>query len=189
MPKGSPSSVRQICDHRVCGLLVEDPEPGPHGTGSLDEQRHRVGRHAVGGQRSAPTASASPGSAAGARATSPGRRGHVGAGQDLADRLGGRREDVLAVVDDDQHATSGQCLGHRVDDASPPCGVMPRAVAIASGTASASPRAPARPATRRPGTPRRARRRPRGRAGSCRRLRRRVRVTSGLGADQRGHLR
>jgi len=45
-------------------------------------------------------------------------RGYVGAGQDLADRPRRRCEHVLAVVDDDEHATAGQCLRDRIDDPS-----------------------------------------------------------------------
>ena len=44
--------------------------------------------------------------------------GDVGAGEDLPDRRRGRREDVLAVVDQDEQPASGHCLGDRVDDAS-----------------------------------------------------------------------
>ena len=83
--------------------------------------------------------------------------GHVGAGQDLGDGRRGRGEHVLAVVDHDEQAPSGQRLGDRVDDASVALrgdaeGVgdgVGNGVGVADGL-------PARPATRRRGTRRRA---------------------------------
>ncbi len=114
-PEGEPVERRADVDHGVRSLLVEDPEPGPYRTSPLDEQGHRVGRHAVDGQRR----HAQQCLARRAQVLARGREDawDVGASQDLTDRLRGRREHVLAVVDHDQHATSGECLGHRVDDA------------------------------------------------------------------------
>ena len=111
-------SVERLADpdHCVRRLLVEDPEPGPYRTGPLGEQGHRVGRHAVHGQRGhgqqclAGRAQVLPRGREDAR--------DLGTGQHLSDGLRGRREHVLAVVDHDQHPTSGQCLGHGVDDPS-----------------------------------------------------------------------
>ena len=101
MPRGSPSSVSQISDHRVRGLLVEDAEPGPDRAGPLDEQGHRVGGQPPSTVNGDTVTTASPGDL---QVLPRGRQdaGDVGAGEDLADRRRGRREHVLAVVDHDQ---------------------------------------------------------------------------------------
>ena len=116
MPSGSPSRVAQIriTASAVCSSKI----PNPGRTARARSTNRVTASDVTPSTASGDTVrSASPGVA---QVLPRGREdaGDVGAGQDLTDRPRGRREHVLAVVDHDQHATSGQCLGHRVDDAS-----------------------------------------------------------------------
>ena len=116
MPRGSPSSVSQISitASAVCSSKI--PNPGR-------TARARSANRVTASEVTPPSTvngdtdrSASPGSA---QVLSRRRQDprDVGAGEDLADRRRGRREDVLAVVDHDEQPASGHRLGDGVDDA------------------------------------------------------------------------